>query len=250
MLRLNGFQFVVVCWLGLLLTACYEDPLLPKDPELIAEITDIQLDLLDSKPLQLVITVNGNTTSAAWTDPKLQQYTYIAPPADGIYDFSFLAVPPSEPSASVITPIMVTHILSPLGADVKGVRIHAKNNNQTALIPAQGSALFEFKSSDPVDRFVILLRDAVKIQHARDLLSGAATGEPHVLGTIVKQTAPYNSAWRYHLAPDSIQFFDFAAEVCDGNMRYIEEHLDEVGGSLLPGNTWCPWGSELTREIN
>ena len=49
--------------------------------------------------------------------------------------------------------------------------------------------------------------------------------------------------------PDSIEFFDVAAEVCDATMRYVEEHLDEVGGAFLSGNRWCPWGSKLTGEL-
>jgi len=44
-------------------------------------------------------------------------------------------------------------------------------------------------------------------------------------------------------------FFDFAVEVCDASMAYTQEHLEEVGGSFLPGNTWCPWGSQLEAEI-
>jgi uncharacterized protein (TIGR03437 family) len=32
-------------------------------------------------------------------------------------------------------------------------------------------------------------------------------------------------------------------------MGYIEWRLDEVGGALLPGSTWCPWGSRLVKEI-
>jgi len=32
-------------------------------------------------------------------------------------------------------------------------------------------------------------------------------------------------------------------------MGYIESHLDEVGGHLLPGARWCSWGSRLVREI-
>ncbi|MEU3991227.1 calmodulin-binding protein [Streptomyces platensis] len=97
--------------------------------------------------------------------------------------------------------------------------------------------------------FVIKITDPRKIQHARDLLSGATSSEPHVIGRIDKRTAPYNWRWSFHLRPETIDFFDFAVEVCDATTPYVEDHLDEAGGPFLPGLVWCPWSSELVREI-
>lgn len=114
-------------------------------------------------------------------------------------------------------------------------------------IPA--AAYFEFDSPPRTEKFVIKLNDPAKIRHARDLLSGATSERPHVMGIIVKSPVPWNSPWSYHLDPVTIDFFDFAIEVCDGSTSYIEEHLAEVGGALLPGNRWCPWGSRLIREV-
>jgi hypothetical protein len=99
-----------------------------------------------------------------------------------------------------------------------------------------------------VDTFVIELTDAAQIQHARDLLRGVTTSRAHVMGLIIKERRAYNAAWSYHLDPATIEFFDLATEVCDADMRYVEEHLVDVGGALLPGNRWCPWMSHLTVE--
>ena len=49
--------------------------------------------------------------------------------------------------------------------------------------------------------------------------------------------------------PNSISFFSQAIEVCDANMMYVEDHLDEACGAFLPGCHWCPWDSRLTREV-
>ncbi|MEW2439993.1 calmodulin-binding protein [Streptomyces caniferus] len=97
--------------------------------------------------------------------------------------------------------------------------------------------------------FVIKLTDPRKIQHARDLLSGASHSEPHVVGRIDKRPAPYNWRWSFHLRPETIDFFDFAIEVCDATTPYVEDHLDEAGGPFLPGLVWCPWTSKLVREV-
>lgn len=96
---------------------------------------------------------------------------------------------------------------------------------------------------------VLKLTDAAKIQHARALVNGITTDRPHVLGRIVKRTAPYNPRWTYHYDPETIDFFDFAIEVCDATIPYVEDHLDEAGGAFLPGLIWCPWTSRLVREV-
>jgi len=114
---------------------------------------------------------------------------------------------------------------------------------------AVAAAYFRFTDTDGEPRFVIQLVDEDKVDHARRILSGEEQSRVHVQGTIVKETAEYNPDWSFHLAPDSIDFFEIAIEVCDSAIQYVEEHLDEVGGATLPGLHWCPWSSRLVDEI-
>ncbi|MFJ9516906.1 calmodulin-binding protein [Kitasatospora sp. NPDC101801] len=109
------------------------------------------------------------------------------------------------------------------------------------------SAYFEF--TDGTDTFVFKLTDSAKIQQARNILSGVETETVGVMGKVVKTPAFYNTPWKYQLAPNSVSFFGMAVEVCDASISYVNNHLSEVGGALLPGSTWCPWQSKLTREI-
>ncbi len=97
--------------------------------------------------------------------------------------------------------------------------------------------------------FTILLTDAAKIQEARDIVQGVQTDAVSVLGTVVKTSVFYNPQWSYHLAPESVEFFENAVEVCDAHPQYVEEHLDEVCGAFLPGCTWCPWTSVVVEEV-
>src|SRR5262245_23406897 len=124
-----------------------------------------------------------------------------------------------------------------------------KSSMKVSGSAAPEEAYFVFDSPPRRDLFVIKLTDPAKIQKARDILSGNEKNARHVGGVIVKEPACYNGLWSYHLDPQSIEFFSLAVEVCDGAMGYIESHLDEVGGALLPGNRWCSWGSRLVREI-
>jgi Big-like domain-containing protein len=102
-------------------------------------------------------------------------------------------------------------------------------------------AYFVFDYPPDTDTFVFKLTDPQKIQEARDILATGARKK--VAGTIIKQPVYYNSSWSYHLDPKSIGFPEFAIELCDAGMRYLEENLD----SAYPG--WCPWNSRLLREI-
>lgn len=116
--------------------------------------------------------------------------------------------------------------------------------------PAQAAdpAYFEFTDITR-ETAVVRLDDPDKIQHARDLLSGKTQERPHLVGRIVKRTAPYNPRWSFHYDPATVGFFDVAIEVCDATLPYVEDHLDEAGGAFLPGAYWCPWSSKLTREV-
>jgi subtilisin family serine protease len=118
--------------------------------------------------------------------------------------------------------------------------------------PTEAYFVFKGDHSDLVedsDRFIIKLTNPSKIQTARNILSGTETGTISVKGTIVAQPADYNNNWSYYLDPESISFFEFAIEVCDASIRYVEDHLSAVGGDFLPNNLWCPWNSRLLIEI-
>ena len=109
-------------------------------------------------------------------------------------------------------------------------------------------AYFVFEQR-PGQEFVFELTDEAKIAHARMILSGREQQRIHVHGRIVKRTAPYNPKWEFHLDPLTIDFFDVAIEVCDANVQYVQDHLDEACGAFLPGCHWCPWDSRVTREV-
>ena len=114
------------------------------------------------------------------------------------------------------------------------------------------AAYFMFEQESPqgdVREFVFELLAESKIAEARSILADPNATKVHVQGNIVVSSAPYNPGWSFHLDPKTIGFFEMQIEVCDANVTYIEDHLDEIGGSTLPHNFWCPWSSRLKREI-
>jgi hypothetical protein len=125
---------------------------------------------------------------------------------------------------------------------------HAADPAASRAVVAEPGATFEFTDVTRTT-FVFRLTDPAKIEHARRIISGEETRDIHVFGRIAKTSVDYNRQWSYHLKPDTVDFFDNAFEICDATIPYVEEHLDEAGGAFLPGLIWCPWTSELIREV-
>ncbi|WP_204630365.1 BP74-related protein [Dyella mobilis] len=114
---------------------------------------------------------------------------------------------------------------------------------------------FRMSDGHPANDFIFMLKDPAKIKQAESIIACSkdpacrSKGLPHVSGTIVISSAPYNSRWGFHYEPKTIAFPDFSVEVCDANTSYVQEHLAEVGGHFLPGNRWCPWGQRVVEDV-
>ncbi|MEU4832614.1 hypothetical protein [Streptosporangium sp. NPDC023615] len=158
-----------------------------------------------------------------------------APPA-----LSALSAAPADPAGSARAAVPARAV--PGGA---GAARADSPSRDTGTEPVD----FQMETVGSSERFVIRLTDAKKIEHARRILSGKETAEVHVMGRIVKRTAPYNPAYGFHLDPNTIDFFQMAIEVCDATLSYVEDHLDEACGAFLPGCFYCPWTSRLVAEV-
>lgn len=91
----------------------------------IYSVDDVQLAILKTFPPTLRIVATGMVNTGGWSDPQLVPYIYVSPPADGIYDFDFIASPPSGIAIQVILPITATYHWRGFPQELKGVRIHA-----------------------------------------------------------------------------------------------------------------------------
>lgn len=119
-----------------------------------------------------------------------------------------------------------------------------------------GAAWFRFINADGSDAdlhergFVFELNDPLKIDDARRILAGQEKIRVHVAGRVIPQSMPYNPEWSFHLDPASISFFAVQEHAAlDANMYYVEDHLDQIGSSFLPGRCWSPGDSRLVAEV-
>jgi hypothetical protein len=79
---------------------------------------------LNGKRVALIVAY-GTTVSTGWTDARLQPFAYFAPPKDGVWDFLFVAQPPTGPSADVLSHATASYVLPLGGFDLTAVRIHS-----------------------------------------------------------------------------------------------------------------------------
>lgn len=99
--------------------------------------------ILKSNPPQVGIAASGTVPTTGWTHPALEPWFYIAPPADGIQDFDFVAEPPANILLPVLSPIAAHAVITRnpndywgKGKPLKGVRIHARENTVVATLDA------------------------------------------------------------------------------------------------------------------
>ena len=112
------------------------EPASDRTPKSILEVTQVSLSVLKSFPPQLQIVASGTVPTTGWSNPLLVPYTYIQAPPDGIYDFVFVATPPQDVVAEVITPIRAQYIWPTFPQELVGVRIHSSTNSKVVLFNA------------------------------------------------------------------------------------------------------------------
>jgi hypothetical protein len=102
--------------------------------EKILEVDRVTVSHIKTSSPQLQIEADGKTGSAGWSEPELVARVYIVPPADVIYDYDFVAKPPPEVAAQVLTPISAKAIRNDVPKGMKGVRVHAQTNKKEAKL--------------------------------------------------------------------------------------------------------------------
>jgi len=102
--------------------------------ELIYEVDSVTITLIKKNPPEYRIDATGKTRTAGWSNPDLSGVVYVQAPPDGIYDYNFVAEPPSGVSAQVLTPISVQKAIGGMPKGFRGVRVHASSNKKEALL--------------------------------------------------------------------------------------------------------------------
>ncbi len=112
---------------------------LPAVPaERVEKILKIETVVLNSNPPTLLVTATGQVNSAGWKNPQLSRRVYVTPPADGIWEYDLLALPPEGAAATVLSELQASNRWPGYDASVvKGVRVYGVGGGvKTVQLPA------------------------------------------------------------------------------------------------------------------
>lgn len=93
------------------------------------------------------------------------------------------------------------------------------------------------------ETFRVLMRDPALIAEAERLI---ASGDQRiVLGELRPGDGGFNAPWSWHLDPATLEFADFAVEVCSGCASFVEDDLDVWLNNV---GRYCPWSARFLRR--
>ena len=96
-------------------------------PELVDRVVYAKGEPLSIDGKTFFLAAAGEVRSGGFTDATLDPVFYVIEPADGFYDFVFVATPPNEQAVQVISVVTAsgTWLNDP---KIKGLRVHGKEN--------------------------------------------------------------------------------------------------------------------------
>lgn len=80
-----------------------------------------------------LIVAEGEAISSGWTNPRLIPYSFMQPPKDDIWNFTFVADAPDGNVPQVITSIRVEYLMGMFEV-FDGARVHAATNSMESTI--------------------------------------------------------------------------------------------------------------------
>lgn len=111
---------------------CANDTVLPTS---VYSVSSVETVLQKSQPPILIIRADGKVPTGGWSQAELVPRVYVVPPADGIWDFDFVALPPAP--GTIVTQafddVCATYAWNDPPAYLRGVRVHARTNVQESV---------------------------------------------------------------------------------------------------------------------
>lgn len=102
--------------------------------------------------------------------------------------------------------------------------------------PEETGVVVTFRVADS-EQFKIRLTDPTDIEVARKLFAGSeAPRIPN--GIVIRGSSDINAGYSWHIDPDTVEFADVTAEVCDGLPSDVEK-------GLITSDRYCPWSAEV-----
>lgn len=104
-------------------------------PTLVYRVDRVRLAILESDPPQLQIEAQGTVRTGGWHNAELVEIVYVTPPADGIWEYDFMAEPPDGPSTTALEPIEARTVRRSIPPGAKGIRVRGETNSVEEPLP-------------------------------------------------------------------------------------------------------------------
>jgi hypothetical protein len=102
--------------------------------EKVMQVDSVSVSFIKTNPPQLKIEATGKVNSGGWTKPELKERIHIVPPIDGMYEYDFVATPPSGPATQPILSISAETVRRDVPKGMKGVTVFAAKNSKQAKL--------------------------------------------------------------------------------------------------------------------
>lgn len=109
----------------------------------LTTITDVLTAIDNQFPPALIISVKGIAPGTGFTDVHLEPYFYDIAPVDGIFEFSFVGIPPQEQQAEIPEAVEAVYRWESFPETLKRISVYADDNSIEKILfeteqPASG----------------------------------------------------------------------------------------------------------------
>lgn len=102
--------------------------------EPVYRVDSVELSTTKKDPPQLMIRARGIVRTGGYTNGTLIEIEYVHPPEDGIWEYNFVADPPSGPSTAALTPIEADAVRESIPEGLKGIRVTGETNSAEGML--------------------------------------------------------------------------------------------------------------------
>jgi len=102
---------------------------------------------------------------------------------------------------------------------------------------------------DTSQHFIVRIYEADAISQARAEVEKTEGPWKIISGVVEKEAVEWNPGWSFHILPETVIFGEIFIGTCSFSIAFLEENLEDVGGSVLPDLRWCPWSSRVLEEL-
>jgi len=128
--------FVAACSQEDSVGGSFKDDLAPAgEPQLVYDVTDIEIAVLESFPLQLLITANGHARTGGWSELRL---VLDEEASEGIHlVYRFEGTRPTGMATQAITPVSASVSYGPwVDRAAREIEVIAETNSHTIMYPS------------------------------------------------------------------------------------------------------------------